>query len=233
VQLKAITLLMLTSTLAAISVPHTGLGESPDKVYRNLPIAIDIDFGSDNVAPANLIKIPRRPGPEADQTLVQFGANVEEIDKQILKGKRGGSLAGSRLAALIDARNATMSEILDGQRILTNTSGGVFPTANKVDVDKNLDAIKRALTSPPRGENVKTKIEFVSSLTATTVLVYQTYADSISKSSAWSTYTPDQRLAIATYIFQVRVANSRSTCEETVPVLNDPTERHICGGFTP
>jgi hypothetical protein len=232
VQLKAILLLVFASSLGAIAAPDTGAGKSSSKVYRSLPLAVDIDSAEVNATPAAVIQIPRKTGPKADQTLVQYGANIEDIDALILKSKKNGSLTGSRLVAVVDARNATMSEIVTGQRILTTTSGG-FPTTNKADIDKNVAALKRALSSPSLADNVKTKIEFTASSTATTVLVYQTYAESISKSTAWSTYTPEQRLAIATYIFQVRAANSTNTCEETVPVLNDPTERHICGWFIP
>jgi hypothetical protein len=232
VQLKAIALLVFASSLGAIAAPDTGPSKSSSKVYRSLPLAVDIASAQGNATPAALIQIPRKIGPKADQTLVQYGANIEDIDALILRAKKNGSLSGSRLVAVVDARNATMSEIVNGQRILTNTSGG-FPTINKADIDKNVDALKRALGSSSRVDNVKTKIEFTSSSTATTVLVYQTYADSISKSTAWSTYTPEQRLGIATYIFQVRAVGSTNTCEETVPVLNDPTERRICGWFIP
>jgi hypothetical protein len=208
-------------------------GRGPNDVYRSLPISSSADPAVDYRAPNNIINIPRNPGPDADATVIAFAASIEQIDNNIAVSKKQGIISDHDLHALLDARNATMAELLRGKRILTETSGGAFPATSQQTISADVAAILGALKTHPPNDNVVTKIEYPSPPGTATFLVYQTYAESVAKSDSWSTYTPHQRLAVATYIFQVRVDQSSKTCTEAVPVLSDPTERFVCGWFRP
>jgi hypothetical protein len=199
--------------------------------YRTLQIVVPPDDATD-LQKRNLIQIPRRPGPQADQALVSLSARIEQLDTEITAAKKGGRLNAGELTAFIEARNLAMAEILDGRDHLLNTSGG-FPPEAKQKAESYLEAIRQGLSTTTLKENVRTKIEYGVPGGPNTAIRYQSYAASVAKSSEWSTYTPAQLLRLGTYVFEVDVLGSTKACKETVPVLSDPTERKICGWFTP
>jgi hypothetical protein len=198
--------------------------------YLSLPTTLQADLRHD--PSERMIRIPRKPGPEADQTLIDLGRQIEDVDKTLRRKAQAHSLSDAQLTALVDARNLAVLGLVEGQDVLTHTSGGEFPRQSKNELDGYLAQIMKGLTSPSGRDIVKTNITFSGNPTSV-VLMYQSYADHSLKSSEWSTYTNGQLITVGTYIFRVRSLSSQAQCEETIPVLAEPTEKTICGAFRP
>lgn len=197
--------------------------------YIVLPKTIKADAQQDvNI---NTLKIPRKVGPEADSVLIDLAKRMEDIDKTVKERK--DSLTQVQLDALIEARNLIVENLADGQNILTNTSGGEFPSEKKQKIDGYIAEIKKYLSAPPKKDNVRSEIEYGGLSAKKMAILFQSYAKSVAKSKEWSTYTAGETMQVGTYVFVVKEPNMDKRCEETVPVLNDPTKRKICGGFNP
>lgn len=200
--------------------------------YRRIPLTISVNLSS-NRPDVPILEIPYEPGPDADASLVRFGARIEELDDRIAEDHERGSLKGAQLAAVIASRNIAVMKMSEGQEVLQGTSSGQFPSALHQLIVGILDALDRSLDSPTAHDQVHTRIEYVMQPRSHTAILYRPYGES-SGPGQWETYTPNQMMALGTYIFEVRALNSANKfCDELVPVLADPTNRDICGAFTP
>jgi len=178
------------------------------------------------------INVPRKPGPEADATLIALARQINTVDDSLRRKASSGALSEAQLGALIEARNVAAARLMQGRDVLAGTSGGEFPAGEKRAVDNYLSQIMKGLDSPKGRDVVKTNIVFAG-LTADVALLYQSYANHSFKSPDWSTYTPGDSIRVGTYIFKVKALATQRECEESVPVLAEPTERRICGAFRP
>jgi hypothetical protein len=116
--------------------------------------------------------------------------------------------------------------------VLVGSSGGEFPLGKKSQTESYLTQIMKGLSSPAGRDNVKTNITF-EGMTNDVALLYQSYPAHAAKSTEWSTYTAGLLFKVGTYVFKVKALTNAKECEETIPVLAEPTERRICGAFRP
>lgn len=216
--------------LALLLAGDLGASSSAGATFYELPDALSPTL----VASGSILRVPKRIGPLADQTLVQLAAKASNVDAAIKDAHSKDRLTSAQLQALVEAHNLLVDELQVGQDILTNTSGGAFPANNKQVAENYIDAIRRGLTSPRGRDNVRTNIEYAPAASVQVSLQYQSYADAVAKRDLWSTYTSQQILRVGTYVFEVRaLAEGGGSCQERVAVLSDPTERQICGAFRP
>jgi hypothetical protein len=208
-----------------------GTSSAATATFYELPDALSPTLEAPDGA---VLRVPKRAGPLADQTLVQLAAKASNVDTAIKDAHSKNKLTAAQLQALVEARNLMVDELQVGQEILTKTSGGKFPANNKQVAESYIDAIGRGLTAPRGRDNVRTNIEYARAALVQVSLQYQSYADAAAKRDMWATYTPRQILRVGTYVFEVRaLTDGGGSCRERVAVLSDPTERQICGAFRP
>lgn len=165
-------------------------------------------------------------------TVKKFFVDIYTIDKKLssVAEQRPANLSALKYRTLIDARNAAASELGEGIKY----SDVRFPADKQRQVEDMLTSIKVGLESPSARDQVKTRISYAGP--GDVVLHYRTYAQSVEDAPSWSTYVSPQLMRMGTYQFRVSSTRGKARaqpCLESVAVINDPTEKSICGGYAP
>lgn len=217
---------------AALSIWHTS-ALAADPYYIKVPKTLKPPPLKQDWSKANVLQLPRKPGPEADKALVDFAVKLESLDQSIIQSSKERKLTSAQLSAVVEARNVISEELANQQQILSNTSGGNISQEKRSQIDSYVALLMKAMAAPPTKENVRTTIEYGGNTAKALAILYQSYQDHRAKAAGWTTYTPDDPLRIGTYIFQVREIDGTRSCDETVLVMDDPTKKKICGAFKP
>lgn len=198
--------------------------------YSSFRLPERFEYQPHNDATELAVVVPAKPGPMADAAFINLGKRIKYID-EVLREKSGdSSLSKEQFTALIEARNLAVAELAEGQEILEHSSGGSFPDEKKTKIDEYLDQIMRGLSSPAGRNIVRTTITFPR-IREEISLIFQPYASR--NLEDWTTYTPGQLMKVGTYVFRVLNLSDNRECKETVLVLEEPTERKVCGSFKP
>jgi hypothetical protein len=223
----------LVSTCLLVIVGQSRGQSSSD--YRIIPRELSPSVEGSASPPTRTIRIPRKPGPRADPTLVALSERVERLDGQLraAAGREDHRLSDAQLAALFETRDALVAELAAGQDILVNTSGGEFPPGTRREIDGWFETISRHLSAEPSHDRVTTDISYAGPSSITMAIQFQGYRNAKKQADAWQTYTPGQPLSVGTYFFLVTGIGAHKTCREIVPVLDDPTKLGICATFAP
>lgn len=170
------------------------------------------------------------PDSRQEPAVKKLFGELYTLDQRLLtwSDRRPENLSDAQFRSVIDARNIVAIDLAEGVK-----SGRTrFPEEKRRQVEDILTAISMGVASASPRDQVKTVISYAGR--GANVVVH--YRKVVDDAASWSTYAASQIMRVGTYQFRVssmRAIARIQPCVETVLVMNDPTEKSICGGYQP